>query len=301
MSTISAPIFSLHRLLWDSGCYLFLIAAINTLACFFPLFLDFGTIGEIKDNISRSAILNAMNSKEYQFALIANISVGIPVAIDYLIELFHGVMSKSNQTNRARLPRIFLIFSLVGPNIFILLVSIPLAYVELTACIFSIRMTFLFYGVLGHLWIVGGEIFRSHWFMTFYIGLSTGILIVTYDTINAKEVSFLFWLAVALYSLSGVSSAVFGLKYLKYIKKIGIRNMDVTQLSSLVYLIMFYIFGAYFYISAIIYRGNYGENYLVSFTYAEAAFTLMLTALQSYLTHYEKLMIKDVSTLSNLT
>ena len=297
MSPKSAPLFSLHRRLWDSGSYLLIISAFNTIACFLPLVFNFGDIGRIKDNDSRSDILDTMNSKEYQFALIANIAVGIPVTIDYLIELFYGIMSKSNQSNRAHLPRIVLIISLVAPNFFILLVSIPLAYPELSVCFFMTRMTLLFYGVLGHLWIVGGEIFRSPWFLIFYLGLSTGILLTTYDTINAKQVTFLYWLALSFYSLSNISTTVFCLKYLRYIKKIGIRKMDVTQFSSLIYLIIFFVFGTYFYISGIIYRGDYGENSLIAYTYAEAAFTIMLTALQSYLTHYEKLMTKDVSIL----
>ena len=268
---------------WDSGSYLFLITSVSAFACSFPLFLDFHDIGTIKNENPRAAILEAMNSKQCQFSLVANVAVGIPVAIDYVMEFFYGMLSKSNQTNQARLPRIILIYSLVGPNLLILLVSIPLRFVELTICIFLTRLIFLFYGVLGHLWIVGGDMFRSYWCIISQLALSLGILTVTYDTISADQVTYLFWLATSFYAVSIISAAVIGIKFLLQMRKIGFRCIGIL--------------GVYFYISGLIHRGQYDKDFFVPYTYVAAAFTLMLTVLQSFLTRYEKLLIKDVSAL----
>ena len=66
------------------------------------------------------------------------------------------------------------------------------------------------------------------------------------------------------------------------------------------YLILFGTLGGYFYISGIIYRGHYNTEFFVPYTYVEAVFTLFFTALQSFLTHYEALLIKDVSYPNNI-
>ena len=95
-----------------------------------------------------------------------------------------------------------------------------------------------------------------------------------YHAINANEVTFLYWLAVGCYALSIIATTIFGVKYLLYIRKLGIRNMDVTQLSSLIYLIMFSILGVYFNIFGIMHRGNFNQDFYVPFTCVEAAVSL---------------------------
>ena len=280
---------------WSSGVHLVLITVLCTFISFLSLMVRSSDSGIITNESIRSSILYALNSKQWQFALVANIGVGIPVTIDFIVELVHSITTKSNKDGRASVPRLFLIFSLVGPNLLLLLVGIPLQYAELVICFFATRLILLLYGVLGHLWIIGGDLFRSNWFLMGHIGLCVGTVFVTYDTMVSNEVTSLFWLGISFDSVAAIIISVYCLKFLMMIRKVGINNLDTSQLSCLLYIILLSSLGGYCYVSGIIYRGEYNVEFFVQYTYIEAVFTLFLTASQSILIRYDEISTKDVS------
>ena len=271
------------------------IMVLSVLAGFLPLITDFGKIGTIENEESRLAISDAMNSKQWQFSIVASVALAVPVVIDLTMQCIYDRMSQINNQNQALFPRLVLIFSLFVPNILILTVGIPLQYKELVIAIFLTRIIFLFYGVLGHLWIMGETAFRSKWFVAAFASLSIGLIFGVYDTINYEQVTYLFWIAIAFYGIAISIFLYFAVKFFIFVKKIGLRNLDTPQISCLMYLILLCILGSYFYISVNIKKGNYDNDFFTAYTYVEAGFTLLFTAVHSFLTQREKLLIKDVS------
>ena len=275
---------------WEDGWYLFVITVLSVFASFLPLIVNVGDIGTIKNEISRTAILDAMESKEWQFALVANIAVAFPVVLDFILDTAHNILIGSNNKVKLQLPRILLIFSLLGPNLLILFVSIPFQYVEFTVCIFTTRISFLVYGVLGHLWTEGGYIFRSNWFIAAHSFFAVGIITVTYDTINANPGTFLFWFSISIYAFAIIIVFFFVIKFSLVIRNQGFWSLDSSKLSCFLYLSLFCAIGVYFYISGIVYEGKYSTNFCVTYTCVEGFCTLLLSALQSRLTRHEVIM-----------
>ena len=266
---------------------------LSIFASFLPLFINYGEIGTMKNDELHDAILVAMESSEWQIAIVANIAVAIPVVIDFVLDIMHNKFIGNTEKEKAQLPRIFLIFSLLIPNMLLLAISFPCQYVELTVCIFTTRIILLFYGLLGHLWTVGGSMFISNWLIVAHAALALGVIAITYDTINATPVSYLFWLGISMYGLAIIIILYFVINFFSMAHKRGLQNLNSSELSCFMYLSLFCAIGLYFYISTIIDRGDYNTKFCTTYTCVEGFCTLLLSALQGRLTRHE-IVMKEV-------
>ena len=260
---------------------------VSVIFIFMPLYVHFGSIGVLEENRERQYLLDAMNSKEWQFSLVGSIGVSVPIVIDYILDVLQPLIRGTIHTSKAQIPRLLLIISLVVPNLLQLLVSIPLQYVELTCCFFMVRNIILVNGVLGHLWIEGGSVFQLRWFIVGQIFLAQGVTMCCWDAINKTQAMELFWVGVGFGAIGMLIFTKFSLKWLEILRKSNIKKLSISQISCTIYLTVFALFGIALLLLALIFRGAYGMLFSCLYSYSEAAFTVALTVLQNRLTRHE--------------
>lgn len=276
-----------HTWFWRTGGHIFLVTFVSNFLCFLPIARNFYGIGCIEDANAIDKLLHVMDSTTWQFALVANIAVGVPVMLDFVLDIVHEKMSGSKSTGTGMVPLIVLIYSLIVPNILTLVVAIPNRNIELVFCFMFHRLLCLYYGVFGHLWNYGEDSFKTAGFLFAHICFSMGLLCFAYDSISPKEVTYLYWMAVAFVSIAIVRMIIFTVQFVIHTRKIGFKKLSLSQISCLIYLRIFALLGLGSFCLSLLYRGNYDVKFMSSFTYMEAGFTVLLTAARGRLVRAE--------------
>ena len=276
----------IHQMQMVTGSYFLSITLISLLLSFLPLITPFGTVGILDDGKSREAVLNSMKSPVWRYSLVASILVSVPMAIDFVIDVIHRIRTTPEKLFHL-VPQMILIYSLMIPNMLILVVSIPMGYVELTTiCLFMSKLIVLLYGIMGNVWFVD-DIFQSKIFIFANLLFVIAVVMVCYDTMNTKEAGLLFWLGFFI-GIVG-ASVLMKISYDWYciLRNAGFSKMTITQLSATVYLVNFFIVAISIVTTGIIFRGNYNTEFYTMNTYFEAAFTVSLSVYQSRVSRYE--------------
>lgn len=274
----------LHNWFWVSGHYLLMVTVLSVFLGFLPLVVNFGDIGVLKNSQQRTYILNSMNSTQWQFALVANVALAAPIMFDHILEEMQRQIFGTRARSEALVPHLVLTISLLLPNILLLCVCIPLEYPELVMCFHNARIGLITYGTLGHIWISGGDRFKTSNFFLGHVVLAIALIIASYDSINESQVSPMFWIGNCMGSLGVILITPSVLKLFKTVRTIGIRNLDNELLSCLVDIILIGLIGGISIITGMLYRGHYDSFYFIFYTYIEGGFTLIITVLQGRLT-----------------
>ena len=269
------------------------MAIITMIMIFLPLLVHITGIGVLENELEKSYLLSAANSKEWQYALVGSVAVSIPFAIDFLLDIMSSNIFNSSQHIESLLPKFSLIFSLMVPNL-VLVVAIPLQYVELNECLFTSCGAPLFYGMMGNMWILGGNTFKSIWFLFAEGLLLIGVVMIAWDAISTNQVSQLFWTGLALFFVSGLIFIVFINIWFLSLRRIPFRQLSVEQLSCSIYAILFSVIGVFIFITLIVMRGHYDIVFNCVYTYMEAAVTIVMITLQGHVARHEVRM-KEVS------
>lgn len=277
-------VLELHNYLWCSSGYMLIISALSLLIGFLPIMKNFGGIGSLEDEEQRANQLVGLHSSELRMVQVASIGLSVPVALDFFLDILHRLVH-SNFNDVAIVPRFALVCSLVVPNI--LLLVFETESIETADVIFATRMICIWYGTLGHLWIMGGDFFKTKVFMSTYFFYSAGIVIMIYDIISKKQGGYLFWIAVTTCCISVAVLFFIFIQYFLLIKKAGFQNMTIPQVSCVMYMIILSALLGVVGITTVNFVGNYGAQYNLIYTYAESGCTLLLTALQSRLLRME--------------
>lgn len=276
-----------HNILWRSGIYIFLVALVSNALVFLPLFPYLDGIGRIQDVEVTKESQTFMNSTAWHFSLVSNIALSLPISLDFVLDIMHIKISKLSTPKYAEMPLMVLIYSLIFPNLLILVVAIPARHNELVFCLMFHRALCLYYGIMGYLWGYGGDVFRKPLFMTGHLCFSVSFILFAYDTISNKQVTSLYWLAVAFLCLAIILMIHFLIKFFILLRKIGFQNIKPSQISCVIYLIISILLGVACLCAFVVFGGHYDVAFMTIFTYMEAGFTLLLAMLRGRLIRAE--------------
>ena len=225
-----------------------------------------------------------------EYFLIANAYIAVPYIIDFLFEIF------SDKTKKSRCGiRSYLILSLIIPN---LLIFISLNYYNNIKCIvliFNARFTFVIYGLSYNIWLNGESYFKSKLFITGNILLNCFIVILTCDIYAPVASTLFFWIAFGFFIIGSIILSNLFLRWILFIKLIRYENMQLSQKNCISYIMLFMFYIMFYFITLLIYGGNYNINYCVIITFIEGFTIISLIIIDNRASRSEMLFIKDVS------
>jgi hypothetical protein len=236
---------------------------------------------------------------------VANVAVSTPMGLDSMIDILSFAWSTKNSIFKGNIrlplpdPKLLLILSLMLPNIFILLLSVPTNNVDLINSFFGARVILILYGFSIQIWIYGESHLKSIWFVIGYFLMTGCIALMTLDSYSVfKAPQGMFFIEVSFFSLGATILSIIFIRWILSLKSIGYDNISQSQKDNLSYVIIFGIFGISLLLVTAIYisvMGYFDANFYITISYLEGMVSVSLIIFENRAAKSDFLSMKDVS------
>eukprot|EP01041_Mallomonas_annulata_P017990 gene17990-36714_t len=228
-------------------------------------------------------IFDAIHSEEFRSSLLNSIAVAIPVTVDYLSEIF----ITSNIWENGRFQRGLLLMSMWLTDAVILAEVIPNENVAFLVCIFHMRNAIITFAVLKHLKDYGSSVFRAQPISIALFFFMTGHVLICMSAFKSQYHQELFFAFLGCFFIAFIILWILVFKWLLQIFKFstyGLSERLASDRNIIIILIPALMFGMNYTIICILYGGSINANttssFLIEFTYAEAAFMVVIFMIQ---------------------
>lgn len=278
---------TLYRYLWNSGTNLIIVTFFASLLSFFPLFAHFRDDGRTDHNSFNLEKLSGFKSKGWENSLMITVSLSAPFVISVIMEVVYNLLTRHfEDLQQEFVPRVFVLFSLFVPNILDLLISVPFEYAELSSCLFASRLEFFACGVLGHMWVVGGEKFRTTRYFTAYCLMAAGFVLCSWDNAVKDDSCVLFWAGWGILIVSGGILLVCIRNYLNDMKDLEFRKWTTSQMSCTAHLSCASLLVFFIFVSGIVYIGRDNYSYIIIYSSIQTSCAILLMCFQCQVTKH---------------
>jgi hypothetical protein len=261
---------------------------------FLPSILQLGTLWE------NQVFIDTLKSHIFGYVLVLNIGIAIPYFADFIFEIRLKMYNGDINYKLLAPPKLFLLFSFIIPNLFMLLYAIPHLDVDLFLSLILLRWILIVYGFAYHIWLTGGPYFQTKWFILGNFLLFTGFTLGTLDLYACFPKYLLFWIAVGASFIANTILLVIYINWIKSLKKIGFKNLSLSQRNCFWHTIIFAVFCLIFFIIATSHTGNYDDTYVVQISCVEGMMTLGLIISDSQLSKLLEASMKEVNKINSI-
>lgn len=244
-------------------------------------------LGTMSSHQNIAMEFSRVNLDSFQLLLVLSSGVAIPLVLDFVFDLSHGLMMKSQRRIEVVFPKFVLVSSLLVPNLLILFVSLPRQKTEQFFYFHLSKLLFLFYGVYGHLWITGGTFFQSISILTSYSCMCAGVVVCTWDMNSYHQFTFLYWIAFVLFVLGFLLFFIQSYIWMILLRSNGFQNISLSQMSCLTCIVLYALFGTSSVFCLLSTRGRFNESSTMACICLETGFVLLFVFIQSRMIHLE--------------
>eukprot|EP01041_Mallomonas_annulata_P012689 gene12689-26721_t len=173
---------------------------ITILLCL-PAFLIVGTsenIAEAADDKESPQVVSSMNSLEYRYILVSEMTIAILLLVEAVIDTLSKMRQKAAEGCFINMSILMLL--LISSTV-IFFVSIPKNHYYDILVIYEMRVVLILGVVLVYAYHYGGHIWRSPYLFVGAVGGATGCLLQTYDPMNIAGIHFIGGIFQAIFTV----------------------------------------------------------------------------------------------------